>query len=125
MEQLNAESYFQRGLERYRAGDTDGAIADFTAALEHDPDPRLAAAIYLHRGAAYDNPHDSIADYSEAIRLNPEYVQAYYNRGFVRGQLGDYEGAIADFTRVLQLQPDHPQWAHIRLDISEWRKKLT
>jgi hypothetical protein len=41
-----------------------------------------------------------------------------------RGAAGDYAGAIADFTRVLQLKPDHPQWRNLRLDIAEWRKHL-
>ncbi|PLZ52146.1 serine protease, partial [Fischerella thermalis WC439] len=39
----------------------------------------------------------AIADYTEAIRLNPKYDEAYNDRGIARSELGDKQGAIADF----------------------------
>ena len=39
---------------------------------------------YYNRGFAYEEKgeHDqAIADYTEAIRLKPDYAEAYYNRG--------------------------------------------
>jgi len=59
-----AASYFNRGNERYKKGDLDGAIADFDAALTFDP--RWAPA-YNMRGSARYNKGDldsSIADYT-------------------------------------------------------------
>jgi hypothetical protein len=40
---------------------------------------------------------DAIADYDEAICLNPGDVDAFYNRGNARQVAGDLAGAIADF----------------------------
>ncbi|MFQ4141201.1 tetratricopeptide repeat protein [Chlorogloeopsis sp. ULAP02] len=48
----------------------------------------------------------AIADYTEAIRLNPNYIAAYYNRGLVRSALGDKQGAIADYNSALKINPN-------------------
>jgi tetratricopeptide (TPR) repeat protein len=48
----------------------------------------------------------AIADYTEAIRLNPNYDAAYNNRGVVRRRLGDKQGAIADFNSALKINPN-------------------
>ena len=36
---------------------------------------------------------------------DPNYAEAYYNRGFVNGDRADYEAAIADFETVIRLDP--------------------
>ena len=35
----------------------------------------------------------AIADYNKAIELNPNYAEAYYNRGSEKSDLKDYDGA--------------------------------
>jgi tetratricopeptide (TPR) repeat protein len=48
----------------------------------------------------------AIADYTEAIRVNPNYFQAYYKRGLSRRRLEDYQGAIDDFLEVIRINPN-------------------
>ncbi|MFM8003689.1 MAG: pilus assembly protein PilF, partial [Dolichospermum sp.] len=38
-----------------------------------------------------------------AIKINPNYAQAYYGRGFVRNELRDKPGAIDDFQQAAKL----------------------
>ena len=45
----------------------------------------------------------AIQDYDEAIRLDPEYANAYYNRGIAYGNLGQQELADRDFARAKSL----------------------
>ncbi|NJL42609.1 MAG: tetratricopeptide repeat protein [Pseudanabaena sp. SU_2_4] len=47
----------------------------------------------------------SLADLDRAIDLNPNYADAYYNRGKARTALGNPKGAIADYDRALRLNP--------------------
>ncbi len=47
----------------------------------------------------------AIADYTEAIRLNPQYAAAYNNRGTARADQGDRARAIADFDETILLDP--------------------
>jgi tetratricopeptide (TPR) repeat protein len=39
--------------------------------------------------------------------LDPKFTVAYSNRGFVNFKLGDYAGALADFKKVLELDPQN------------------
>ena len=46
---------------------------------------------------------DAIADYTEAIRLNPEYADAYYYRSLAYQQKGNQSKAEADFAKAKEL----------------------
>ena len=47
--------------------------------------------------------NDAIEDYSAAIEAAPKRPQAYYNRARAYTRLGETQGAIADFRRILEL----------------------
>ena len=49
----------------------------------------------------------AIVDYTQAIRLKPDFASAYYNRGIAKKELGQYIAAIADYTETIRLKPDH------------------
>lgn len=43
-------------------------------------------------------------DYTEAIKINPVHVLAYYNRGEARKLLGQHEAAKKDFEKAKALE---------------------
>lgn len=49
----------------------------------------------------------ALADYDQAIRLNPQYATAYNNRGTLLSKQGDVTGAIRDYTRAIDLNPQY------------------
>lgn len=55
------------------------------------------------QGGEYDG---AIADYCEAIRLEPDFAAAWSNKGSARSEKGEIEKAIADFSRAIRLQPN-------------------
>ncbi|MEH2243176.1 tetratricopeptide repeat protein [Nostoc sp.] len=60
----------------------------------------------LFQGVEKFNQHDyrgAITDFNQAIRLNPNNAQPYYNRGLARSGLGDHTGAISDYNQALRL----------------------
>ena len=67
------------------------------------------AFVYNNRGVAWANKgnlDNAIADYNEAIRLDPNNADAYYNRGIAWGRKGNLDNAIADYNEVIRLNPN-------------------
>jgi tetratricopeptide (TPR) repeat protein len=54
-----------------------------------------------------ENLAQAVADYSQAIRLDPKYIPAYANRGYVYYKRGDLDRALADFDKILELDPNN------------------
>jgi tetratricopeptide (TPR) repeat protein len=68
------------------SADTDRSIAGCTRMLQRGGTESVAdrADAFINRGNAYSGKGDldrAIADFSEAIRLNPRHAVAFYNRG--------------------------------------------
>ncbi|MBC3839698.1 tetratricopeptide repeat protein [Streptacidiphilus sp. 4-A2] len=52
-------------------------------------------------------PADALTEYDDAARLGPPFPELFHNRGQARADSGDRDGAAADFSYVLDLEPDH------------------
>jgi tetratricopeptide (TPR) repeat protein len=90
-----------------RQGDGRVRIAACTRVvndLTESADTRAKA--YFWRGLEQSAREQTIADYSHAIRLNPNYVEAILRRGGQWSEKGDPDRAIADFNRAIELRPD-------------------
>ena len=48
---------------------------------------------------------EAIANYSKAIELDPNYAEAYLSRGIARAANNSLDGAIADFTKIIEMKP--------------------
>ena len=48
----------------------------------------------------------AITDFTEAIRINPDLAEAYYNRGVAHRKLGNDVKADADFAKAKELGYD-------------------
>jgi lipoprotein NlpI len=86
--------------------DQDAAIVGCTRIIEDQKQkPKGRAAAYYNRGNAHaaKGDHDAaIADYDEAIKLDPKNASAYNNRGSAKNDKGDSEAALADFNAAIK-----------------------
>lgn len=78
------------------------ALADYTRALEFDP--RFTQALY-DRGRLYwrefADAGRAVRDLTRVIALDPQRVDARFNRALARQMIHDGPGAIADFEHYL------------------------
>jgi len=58
------------------------------------------------RGKCTD-PQKALEYLNEAIKLKPDYAEAYNNRGNVYGDLGQHQQAIEDYNEAIRLKPDY------------------
>ncbi len=82
-------------------------IAGCTALIQSGRE--ILAVEYYNRGIAWRHKGDNdqaIADYTEAIRLNPNYASAFKNRGRANFFIANYVAAASDLTRGVQEKPD-------------------
>ena len=59
-----------------------------------------------NRLAFQGNYSNAIPLYNEAIKLNPQYEEAYINRGNCYRYLKNYDAAIADYSKAINLNPN-------------------
>ncbi len=106
-EKLTAQEYFNRAYDAAENEDYEQAIADWTKAIEIDPNYTLT---YYNRGIAKRRLGDisgAITDYNKVIEINPNDAGAYYNRGNAKYNFGDISGAIADYTKAIDINPNY------------------
>ncbi|WP_309228804.1 serine/threonine-protein kinase [Microcoleus sp. FACHB-831] len=102
---LMAQKLISQGVDKGKAGNYQGAIADYNQALKVKPDN---SAAYYHRGAAYYSQgqrQQALDDFTQAIQINPQYAEAYNHRGKARFDVGDDQGSLKDFNQAIQLDP--------------------
>lgn len=52
---------------------------------------------------------DAIKHYDQAIDINPQFAEAYNNRGTTKDVLGRHEEAIADYDQAIRINPQYAQ----------------
>src|SRR5438034_1993581 len=100
-----AEAHNHRGYAYFGKGQTDQAIADYTAAIRLDPndaDPHgLRGWAHFTQGAM----KEAIADSTTAIRLDPNSAFAYRNRGRAQLYAGQARPAADNFAAAVKVAP--------------------
>ena len=90
--------------------DWDMQIRSCTALIQSGTEAKENAAIaFYNRAIAHENKERydlAIADYGEAIALNPNDADFYLYRGLDRQRIGDKAGAEADIAEAKRLNPN-------------------
>jgi tetratricopeptide (TPR) repeat protein len=99
-----ARIHRNRGRGHRADHDYARAVADFDAAIRHDPD---AAIAFQDRGSVQMMTMEldrAIADYAQAVRLGRR--GALKDLGYARYAAGDFVGAVRDLTQAARYEPD-------------------
>ncbi len=96
------------------------AAAHYRVYLEshpENPDVRTDLGTSLHRTGLHE---EAVREFRKAIEYAPSHLNAHYNLGVVlANELNDQAGAAKAWKRVLELAPNSPQAAQVRLSLPQ------
>lgn len=82
------------------------AMDSYTTAIGYTYDNKTLAKLYKLRADAKDKLYkseDAIADYTKALEYDPNYIDAFWMRGYCRAGMFQDELAIGDYTSAINL----------------------
>jgi Flp pilus assembly protein TadD len=103
IQQADAQQYIQQGRQMIQKDQFGEALGSLDRAVDTDP---WSAPAYNLRGYAHLRLRQfdqAVADCTEAIRLQPSFLNAYENRSSARRHQGDRAGAQEDALKVADL----------------------
>ena len=109
--ELLANSLLNRALAYQNRGQHSDAVDDYSTAMRLGAmGQRLQAVALYNRGISYqklEKPAQAIEDFTNALFLDAEFAQAYYSRGNVLRESGQYLFALSDYEKALKYH--HPE----------------
>lgn len=107
----DSKANYALGFACLKLGEYEDAVQFFTRSQASAPDAGLEVKALVGRGYALHvlgRYNSAIRAYGVALQVAPNSTKALYNRGCSYGEAGEYEKAVADFERVLELNPEYP-----------------
>ncbi len=103
----DAETLVRSGDIKAKERDLQGAVADYTRAI--DLDPRCAPA-YFGRGQIRANKGqfpEAEADYTKAVESDAKFAKAWFGRAMLRTYTNNEAGALTDFSKAVEADPTY------------------
>jgi regulator of sirC expression with transglutaminase-like and TPR domain len=122
--QAYADLLVDRSIARATAQDYQGALDDLSLAQLF---VKESVSIYVLKASAYRalKKYDKAAqELANAFRINPDNREGLLERGNLRRETGDNDGARQDWLKYLQLYPDSPEAAAVRKNLEDMDVKV-
>ena len=104
--QYRITGLLNEGITHHKIGELDLAESLYKRVRKYDPKNVNAIGLLGVLTAQKENYILSINLFSQAISINPKYADAFYNRGNVYRETGQFKNAVLDYTQFIELNPD-------------------
>jgi tetratricopeptide (TPR) repeat protein len=96
-----------RAMVVFKQGDVERALSDLAEAIRLKPS---AVSFYNRAGirSALSQYDQAVADYDAAIRLKPDYANAFVYRGVAYFHKKEYRRALSDYDEAIRCDPEEP-----------------
>jgi protein O-mannosyl-transferase len=117
-------AWYNRGNTKMDSANYQGAIADYTECINHDPTFWKA---YINRGNARSKMKDylgAVEDFNTMIRIDSTNTTAYINRALSRRFLQDYNNSLKDYDIAIRMKPDqlelYTSRANVKFELKDY-----
>jgi tetratricopeptide (TPR) repeat protein len=93
----------------YTQGQLQNALSETTQMLERFPNSVVLYNIAGASNAGLMQFDEAIACYKKALKIKPDYAEAYNNMGVALQDKGDSEAAIKSYKQALKIKPDYAE----------------
>jgi lipoprotein NlpI len=112
-----ADELLRQARAAFEAGKTDEALKVAGQAIEADAKNPRPAAVRGMMHAALARHEEAVADFTAALKLDPQAADLYNRRGVEQFKLGRIKESIDDFDRFIALRPDQER--------SHWQRGIS
>lgn len=102
-----ADAYLLRAQTLLKMGDIKGADQDAEWLLSYLQDNEDVLLLKARIELASNHPEEAVNIYNKVIEVNPFSIDAFKERGQIKYDQGDKQGAEEDMQKVLELNPDN------------------
>jgi tetratricopeptide (TPR) repeat protein len=113
LERIPGNTAYQEGDIFFQDGEYEEALRKYEIALEAQPDAphyvRAKARTLMQLG----RNDEALQWFNQAVELRPFFGGTYANRGILLDRMGEYEKAVADYEKAIQLDEtvaEGPHW---------------
>ena len=103
------KEHLQSIINLYNKGLLQQALSESSQMLERFPNSVILYNIAGASNAALMQFDAAIESYKQALRIKPDYADAYYNMGVALNDKGDPEAAIESYKQALRIKPDYAE----------------
>jgi len=94
-------------INLYTQGQLQQALSESNQMLEQFPNSVVLYNISGASNAGLMQFDAAIESYKQALKIKPDYAEAYYNMGVALNDQGNPEAAIESYKQVLKIKPDY------------------
>ena len=95
---MDAQFFFNRGIEKFRNKDYFGAIEDYTTAI------KLTSVITPE--TITEHLPDGVSVHTNIFNIREGFAEIYFNRGLSYMDIGKYAEAYEDFSKIIDYYPN-------------------
>ena len=101
--------HLQSIISLFTQGQLQQALSKATQMLETFPNSVVLYNIAGACNAGLMQFDAAISSYKQALKIKPDYAEAYYNMSVALNDKGDLEAAIESYKQALKIKPDYAQ----------------